>query len=228
LGLYVNGVLQQRRDLIPSWLAGGPLAVGHGKWGARRAADGHAAPYNVRFVKIGNEDQFDRSGSYPQRYAASFYDAIKAAHPELKLLATLRVTNRPMNVVDDHYYNSDPGFFAGAAGTYDTASRDGPKVLVGEFASTEGSTTGTLAAALGEACRRQRQPVHSGHSERLRDRVPHGGTATVLSGDPAAQNSLAKPTAVSPTSHRLGRLGGTFRYTFAANSLTVLALNISG
>jgi hypothetical protein len=39
---------------------------------------------------------------------------------------------------------------------------------------------------------------------------------------------LAKPTAVSPTSHRLGRLGGTFRYTFAANSLTVLALNISG
>ncbi len=51
------------------------------------------------------------------------------------------------------------------------------------------------------------------------------GTATVLTGDPAAQNSLAHPQAVSPTTHGLSHLGADFRYRFAANSVTVLDLS---
>jgi hypothetical protein len=51
-----------------------------------------------------------------------------------------------------------------------------------------------------------------------------GGTATVLAGNPAAQNSLARPRAVSPTTHGLTDLGSAFHYRFAANSLTVLDL----
>jgi hypothetical protein len=52
-----------------------------------------------------------------------------------------------------------------------------------------------------------------------------GGTATVLTGDPAAQNSLAHPRAISPTTHGLTQLGTDFRYRFAANSVTVLDLS---
>jgi alpha-N-arabinofuranosidase len=32
-------------------------------WGAKRAADGHPAPFPLKYVEIGNEDFFDRSGS---------------------------------------------------------------------------------------------------------------------------------------------------------------------
>ena len=53
------------------------------KWGAQRAKDGHAKPLNLRYVEIGNEDFFDRSGSYDARFA-QFYDAIKAKYPRLQ------------------------------------------------------------------------------------------------------------------------------------------------
>jgi hypothetical protein len=53
-----------------------------------------------------------------------------------------------------------------------------------------------------------------------------GGTATVLTGDPTAMNSLAHPTAISPVSHPVGPHGADFPYTFPASSLTVLALSI--
>jgi alpha-L-arabinofuranosidase len=119
-------------------------------WGARRIADGHPAAFDVRYVEIGNEDQFDRSGSYGSRYGA-FYDAIHARYPRLKLIATTAESTRPMDVIDNHYYFGDPAALAALAHTYDATSRTGPKVLVGEYAVTQGQPTGTLAAALGEA-----------------------------------------------------------------------------
>jgi hypothetical protein len=54
------------------------------------------------------------------------------------------------------------------------------------------------------------------------------GTATVLSGDPTAMNSLAQPTLVAPKVKSLGPLGSAFAYTFPANSLTVFDLSTSG
>jgi hypothetical protein len=51
-----------------------------------------------------------------------------------------------------------------------------------------------------------------------------GGTATTLTGNPAASNSLAHPNAVAPATTRLGRVGSAFTYAFAANSVTVLDL----
>src|ERR1035438_4698629 len=40
-------------------------------WGARRAKDGHPAPFHLRYVEIGNEDYFDREkGSYDARFTA--------------------------------------------------------------------------------------------------------------------------------------------------------------
>ncbi len=39
------------------------------KWGAERAKDGHPEPFKLTYVEIGNEEWFDRSGSYDERYA---------------------------------------------------------------------------------------------------------------------------------------------------------------
>jgi alpha-L-arabinofuranosidase len=128
-------------------------------WGARRAADGHPAPFALNYVEVGNEDWFDRSGSYEWRFTA-MYDAIKAAYPQLKVIATTggyqggaastTPTGRVPDLVDDHYYNP-PSWFADNTHRYDTVDRNGPQVLVGEYGALDGSPTGSLAAAVGEA-----------------------------------------------------------------------------
>ncbi|MFG2146367.1 alpha-L-arabinofuranosidase C-terminal domain-containing protein [Streptomyces sp. NPDC048696] len=118
-------------------------------WGARRAADGHPKPYPLTYVEIGNEDSFDRSGSYEQRYAA-FHDAITSRYPALKLIATTPVTSRPYDLIDEHYYLS-PAAFQAASHKYDQRDRSGPKVFVGEWAAQEGRPTPDLNAALGDA-----------------------------------------------------------------------------
>ena len=64
------------------------------KWGAERAKNGHPAPFPLHYVEIGNEDAFDRSGSYDGRFA-QFYDAFKAKYPKLQLIATtIKVARR--------------------------------------------------------------------------------------------------------------------------------------
>ncbi|GGP46957.1 alpha-L-arabinofuranosidase C-terminal domain-containing protein [Streptomyces melanogenes] len=118
-------------------------------WGARRAADGHPAPYPLTYVEIGNEDWFDKSGSYEERYAA-FHDAIKARYPALKLIATTPVASRPYDLIDEHSYQSPSAFQAGSH-KYDGRDRHSPKVFVGEWAAQEGRPTPNLDAALGDA-----------------------------------------------------------------------------
>lgn len=129
-------------------------------WGARRAREGHPAPFKLTYVEIGNEDNFDdKTGSYESRFA-QFFDAIKAAHPTLKLIATASVTSRVPDVVDEHYYREAQAFF-GDVHHYDLASRSGPKIFVGEWATfagplvpntpVEGEPTPNLWAALGDA-----------------------------------------------------------------------------
>jgi alpha-L-arabinofuranosidase len=120
-------------------------------YGHQRALDGHPAPFDLKMVEIGNEDFFDTSGSYNTYRYPAFYDAIHAAYPQLKLVATTPVTSRPTDVVDEHYYNDDPAYFAQNAHLFDAMTRTGPKVIVGEYATTNGTPTGTLANALGEA-----------------------------------------------------------------------------
>jgi hypothetical protein len=105
----------------------------------------------VKMIEIGNEDFFDNSGSYNAYRYPMFADAIRSAYPQLKLIATTPVTNGPVDIIDEHYYNNDPQYFAQNAHVFDSVSRSGPKVIVGEYATTNGSPTGTLANAVGEA-----------------------------------------------------------------------------
>ena len=119
------------------------------KWGAIRIKDGHPAPFKLTYVEIGNEDEFDRSGSYEERYT-QFYKTIKAKYPDLQLIATAHIKGMKPDVQDDHYYVRATQNFHDAA-HYDKADRNGPKIFVGEWATREGAPTPNMGAALGDA-----------------------------------------------------------------------------
>lgn len=119
------------------------------KWGAVRARDGHPAPFPLTYVEVGNEDEFDKSGSYDGRFA-QFYDAIKKAYPRLQVIATAPVKSRTPDVIDDHFYRTAQEFFDDTH-HYDNTDRKGPKIFVGEWAAREGSPTPDMGAALADA-----------------------------------------------------------------------------
>jgi alpha-N-arabinofuranosidase len=119
------------------------------KWGAERAKNGHPAPFPLQYVEVGNEDEFDRSGSYDGRYA-QFYKAIKARYSNLQIVATAPIKSIKPDVLDEHFYMSAEKSFS-MANYYDTRDRNGPKIFVGEWATREGDPTPNLQAALGDA-----------------------------------------------------------------------------
>ena len=57
------------------------------EWGKKRTADGFPEPFPLRYVEIGNEDWFDRSGSYDGRFT-QMARVIRARYPHLKIIAT--------------------------------------------------------------------------------------------------------------------------------------------
>ncbi|MGN6370270.1 MAG: alpha-L-arabinofuranosidase C-terminal domain-containing protein [Phycisphaerae bacterium] len=122
---------------------------GSTKWGAQRVKDGFPEPFKLQYVEVGNEDWFDRSGSYDGRFK-QFYNAIKAKYPELKVIATAPVKSCTPDLVDDHYYRSARAM-AFDNTHYDKADRNGPQIFCGEWATEEGSPTPDLNAALADA-----------------------------------------------------------------------------
>jgi len=118
------------------YIIGGPET----KWGARRIQDGHPKPFPLEYVEVGNEDGFDKSGSYEGRFA-QFYDAIKAKYPHLNVISSTGGKDyfgplklRTPDVWDEHYY-SESWDMMGLATKYDGYDRKGPKVFVGEWAA---------------------------------------------------------------------------------------------
>jgi alpha-N-arabinofuranosidase len=106
------------------------------KWGAKRAKDGHPKPFTLQAVEIGNEDFFA-----PKRYDAvftQFFDAIRAKYPHLPIIATMPVTTRRPDLVDEHYYRR-PMVMLRHADDYDSRDRSGSKVFVGEWATRYGT-----------------------------------------------------------------------------------------
>ncbi len=119
------------------------------KWGALRAQAGHPAPFSLKYMEIGNENG---GRPYNERYAL-FYDAIKKKYPQMNLIADEwggRPTSRPIEIIDEHYYNNAE-FFISNANKYDTYDRKGSKVYVGEYAVTQNTGRGSLRGAVGEA-----------------------------------------------------------------------------
>lgn len=132
------------------------------EWGARRVADGHPEPFPLHYVEVGNEDFFDRSGSYAERYTR-FYEAIKAKYPQLDVISTempdkmkrlardWKMEERmKLDIIDEHYYRGFKDMLR-QCHMYDKYDRKGPKVFCGEWATREGDPTTNMMAALGDA-----------------------------------------------------------------------------
>jgi len=128
-------------------------------WGAKRAADGHPKPFPLEYVMIGNEEGFGNTDkTYNDYRFPRFYDAIRAAYPSLKIIATGEnhadlppdkpkpVTKRTPDAIDEHFY-------LGAADLekqstfFDNISRDGPKYVIEEWAAV--LDTGPVKPAVG-------------------------------------------------------------------------------
>jgi alpha-N-arabinofuranosidase len=136
------------------------------EWGKRRTADGFREPFPLHYVEIGNEDWFDKSGSYDGRFT-QIAKAIRERYPHLKIMATAPVKSFKPDLYDDHFYRSAqqlmnqasqydkarqtaaPLKFAG--GAWNGRQPEGMLTFVGEWATQEGRPTPTLNAALADA-----------------------------------------------------------------------------
>lgn len=122
------------------------------KYGSLRAKNGHAEPFGLKYIEIGNENF---GPEYNLRYKI-FYDAVKAKYPEIITIFNVHwevgteIENLPVEIVDEHFY-PDSEFFLMYQDMYDSYDRSGPKVYVGEYAQTVNNEEGTLLGALSEA-----------------------------------------------------------------------------
>ncbi len=130
-------------------------------WGALRVASGHAAPFNLKYIGIGNEDMITEV--FEQRFNM-ITEAVRKQYPEIKIVGTAgpfyegtdynegwrlaRQENIPL--VDEHYYVS-PGWMIYNQDYYDNYPREGSKVYLGEYAAHLPDRASTLEAALAEA-----------------------------------------------------------------------------
>ncbi|MEA5256936.1 alpha-L-arabinofuranosidase C-terminal domain-containing protein [Arcicella aquatica] len=119
------------------------------KWGKVRADMGHPAPFDLKFLGIGNENW---GPQYVERLKV-FTKAIKAKYPKIKLVNSsgtdpngdrfdyLNKELREMNadIIDEHYYRT-PDWFLKNAGRYDSYDRNGSKVFAGEYAAQSDKT----------------------------------------------------------------------------------------
>ena len=120
------------------------------EWGAKRAEQGHPAPFPLQYVEIGNENWGDE---YDKRFDI-FYTAIKEKYPELTLISNhgLGGTGKidKTDMIDPHWY-VNPEFFFQNTKIFDNHPRGKYDVYVGEYACNANVGGGNLRAALSEA-----------------------------------------------------------------------------
>lgn len=145
---YIQDVL----DLIE--YANGPATS---TWGAKRAAAGHPAPFNLEYVGIGNEDKI--TPDFEERFTM-IYNAVRAKYPKIIVIGTAgpypegedyekgwEIGNKlKVAVMDEHYY-MDPEWFLKNNKRYDTYDRKKGKVYIGEYASKGNKFINAIAEA---------------------------------------------------------------------------------
>lgn len=141
----MNEWVQDALDAIE--YANGPT---NSLWGGMRAKNGHPAPFNLKYMEIGNENG---GGAYNERWPL-FVNAIHAKYPEIQFIANEWAGGHPKSpapdIVDEHYYET-PESFMRRSTHWDNYDRKGPKIFVGEYAVTQHAGKGNLRAAIGEA-----------------------------------------------------------------------------
>lgn len=151
--------IQELLDMI-DWANGNPTTS---KWAKMRADAGHPAPFNLKYIGIGNEDM--ASTTFKERYLM-ICKAIKAQYPNIKIIGTAGSWHYPqsdyiegwniakqnkdvIDLVDEHYYEST-GWFLHHQDYYDDYDRNAPKVYLGEYANVSRKAN-NVESALSEA-----------------------------------------------------------------------------
>ena len=130
--------IQDALDLIE--FANGDVST---KWGALRAEMGHPAPFNLKFLGVGNEQWGE---TYPE-HLEPFVKAIRAKYPNIKIVGSSgpdsegkqfdylwpEMKRLGADLVDEHFYRPYDWFLSQGA-RYDNYDRKGPKVFAGEYA----------------------------------------------------------------------------------------------
>ena len=156
MGAYIQELL----DLI-DWANGDPATS---KWAKMRADAGHPAPFNLKYIGIGNEDIIGTV--FEERYEM-ICKAIRKKYPEIKICGTVGPFHTPsadylegwdftkkhpdlQYMVDEHYYEST-GWFMHHRNYYDGYDRNMPKVYLGEYAASTKAKRPNVETALAEA-----------------------------------------------------------------------------
>jgi alpha-L-arabinofuranosidase len=124
-------------------------------WGALRAEAGHPAPFNLKLLEIGNENQ----GPEFERRFNFIHESVQTNYPDMQCLADLSWTDHgsmerhtQFDIEDSHHYES-PRWFATGFNMYDKRDRKLAPLYLGELAVTTGDAgnlRGNLRAALSE------------------------------------------------------------------------------
>ena len=147
--------VQDALDLI-EWANGNENT----KWGRIRAQQGHPAPFNLKYLGIGNEEKI--SHEFAERFKY-MYNKVREAHPEIVIVGTAGPGSHPENpdyengwkladelqmpIIDEHYYEPNKYFLESRQ--YDSYPRNrATKVYLGEYASKDKKLIDALAEGL--------------------------------------------------------------------------------
>ena len=143
-------------DLI-EWANGDPAT---NKWAKMRADAGHPAPFNLKYLGLGNEEKI--SPEFCKRFKY-IYERVMKAHPEIVIVGTAGPGSHSGNpdfesgwklaeelgmpIIDEHYY--EPNTYFLNKRQYDNYPRDRKtKVYLGEYASKDKKLIDALAEGL--------------------------------------------------------------------------------
>ncbi|MEO6223917.1 MAG: alpha-L-arabinofuranosidase C-terminal domain-containing protein [Vicinamibacterales bacterium] len=123
--------------------------------GALRAKHGHPAPFPLKYIEIGNEQQGARYGER----VAQFYKAIKAKYPQMHIALSSWIAGLdrraidavgPIDIIDEHAYKP-VNWAIENFGSFDSYKREGWDLYIGEFATNAGVGRGNWIAAINDA-----------------------------------------------------------------------------
>ena len=102
-------------------------------WGAKRISLGYAEPFQINYVEVGNEDNLNGGeDSYQDYRFPDFYNAIKAAYPNITVIAsTIELDPFPGNASGDYHQYTRPDYFVSQFNFFDNYTSQHP-ILIGK------------------------------------------------------------------------------------------------
>jgi alpha-L-arabinofuranosidase len=125
-------------------------------WGAKRAANGHPMPYNLRYIEIGNENGNTPADEYRLRYSM-IHDSIKAHYPDIKIMfngnpgskdALTHTFGLPVDFTDEHFGTDEKSMLYNKYNSIDPASK---KICIAEYCSSSKGHAGNVIGNFGDA-----------------------------------------------------------------------------